>query len=74
MGQAFNAFFAFIIQLFTAAEKGASALNNVATWADESTGQFVDDARHTRAMKLKGMQKEQIAADKDNKSTAKAAA
>lgn len=64
MGQAFNAFFAFIVQLFTAAEKFASTINNVATWTEESSGQFVDDARHTRAMKLKGNMKEEIAADK----------
>lgn len=64
MGQAFNAFFAFIVQVFSALEKFASAFNNVATWSDESTGQFVDDARHTRAMKLKGNMKEEIAADK----------
>ena len=55
MGQAFNAFFAFIIQLFSAAEKGASALNNLATWADEASGQFTDIARHDRNEKLKAM-------------------
>lgn len=64
MGQAFNAFFAFIVQVFSALEKFASAFNNVATWSDESTGQFVDDARHTRAMKLKGNVKEAAADDK----------
>lgn len=48
MGKVFTAFFAFIIQLFSAAEKGASALNNLATWADESTGKFTDEARHER--------------------------
>ncbi len=53
MGQAFNAFFMFLFQLFGAAEKGASAINNLATWADESSGVFVDEARHNRAEKIK---------------------
>lgn len=55
MGQAFTAFFAFIIQLFSAAEKGASALNNLATWADESTGTFTDEARHKRQVRINEM-------------------
>lgn len=48
MGQAFQAFFAFIIQLFGAAEKTASAVNNLAEWADEASGTFVDKARFER--------------------------
>lgn len=48
MGQAFKAFFAFIQQLFSAAEKGASAVNHLATWADEAAGTFADKARHDR--------------------------
>lgn len=59
MGQAFTAFFAFIIQLFSAAEKGASALNNLATWADESTGTFTDEARHNRQKRIEEMMKEE---------------
>lgn len=58
MGQAFTAFFAFIIQLFSAAEKGASALNNLATWADESTGTFTDEARHNRQQRINAMMAE----------------
>lgn len=53
MGQAFNAMFKFFFMMFSAAEKGASAVNNLATWADESSGVFVDEARHSRAEKLK---------------------
>lgn len=55
MGQAFTAFFAFIIQLFGAAEKSASALNNLATWADEASGTFTDEARHNRNERVKEM-------------------
>lgn len=53
MGHAFTALFAFFTQLFSAAEKSASAFNNLATWADESSGVFVDEARHNRAEKIK---------------------
>lgn len=58
MGQAFTAFFAFIIQLFGAAEKSASALNNLATWADEASGTFTDEARHNRNERVKAMMKQ----------------
>ena len=53
MGQAFTALFAFFTQLFSAAEKGASAVNNLATWADESSKVFVDESRHKRKELLK---------------------
>lgn len=58
MGQAFTSFFAFIVQLFSAAEKGASAVNNLTTWADESSKVFVDEARHKRLERVKAMEKE----------------
>lgn len=58
MGAAFNAFFQFIIQLFSAAEKGASAVNNLATWADESSAVFVDEARHNRKERAKEFMKQ----------------
>ena len=57
MGHAFTALFAFFTQLFSAAEKGASALNNLATWADESSGTFTDEARYNRNERIKEMQK-----------------
>jgi hypothetical protein len=59
MGQVFTAFFAFIIQLFSAAEKMASSINNVATWADESTATFTDEARHNRQVRIKAMMAEE---------------
>lgn len=58
MGAAFTAFFAFIQQMFSAAEKGASALNHLATWADEAAGTFEDEARHKRQERIKEMMKE----------------
>lgn len=55
MGTMFNAFFAFLTQLFSAAERSASALNHLATWADEAAGTFEDVARHDRNEKIKAM-------------------
>jgi hypothetical protein len=55
MGTMFTALFAFFTQLFSAAEKGASALNHLATWADEAAGTFEDVARHDRNEKQKAM-------------------
>ena len=55
MGHAFTAFFAFFTQLFSAAERGASALNHLATWADEAAGTFEDEARHNRSERVKEM-------------------
>ena len=59
MGQVFTALFAFLTQLFSAAEKTASSLNNLATWADEASGTFTDEARHNRNMRVQAMMKEQ---------------
>lgn len=58
MGSAFAALFAFFTQLFSAAERGASALNHLATWADEAAGTFEDEARHNRNERIKEMMKE----------------
>lgn len=58
MGYAFKALFAFFTQLFSAAEKGASALNHLATWADEAAGTFADKARHDRQEDIKKLLKE----------------
>lgn len=55
MGSAFTALFAFFTQLFGAAERAASALNHLATWADESAGNFEDQARHNRQQQTKAM-------------------
>jgi hypothetical protein len=58
MGTMFTALFAFFTQLFSAAERGASALNHIATWADEAAGTFEDEARHNRNERVKAMMKE----------------
>lgn len=58
MGAAFTSFFAFIVQLFTAAEKLASAGNHLATWADEAAGTFADTSRHNRNMNTKALMEE----------------
>lgn len=58
MGNMFTALFAFFTQLFGAAEKAASALNHLATWADESAGTFEDTARHNRQEAIKQMMAE----------------
>jgi hypothetical protein len=58
MGHAFTAFFLFLTKLFSAAEKTASSLNNLATWADESSGVFVDESRHKRKQLLKAQEAE----------------
>jgi hypothetical protein len=58
MGTMFTAFFAFFTQMFGALERGASALNHIATWADEAAGTFEDEARHNRNERVKAMMKE----------------
>lgn len=74
MGQAFNQLFAALFMLFSAAEKGASTLNNLATWGDESSAVFVDEARHSRKEKLKKQQAEAAASAKALASPASAPA
>lgn len=58
MGTMFTMIFAFITRLFSAAEKTASALDNLAGWADDASGTFADVARHERQMKINTMMKE----------------
>jgi hypothetical protein len=48
MGSMFTSFFAFLVTMFGAAEKAASAANHLATWADEAAGTFADRARLER--------------------------
>lgn len=52
MFQMFRQFFSMITVLFTAGEKLAKSADNLATWAEESTGAFSDQARIERAKKL----------------------
>ncbi len=58
MGAAFTAFFLFITKMFSAAEKTASALDHLATWADEAAGTFEDEARFKRQERIKEMMAE----------------
>ena len=66
-----NALFAMFKQIFTtismyfiAFEKIASASNNIATWADESTAAFADEARIERQKKLAKLKQELKAVEK----------
>ena len=58
MFAAFAQFFATIIMFFKALEHSASAVNHLATWADESAGAFSDEARIERQKKLNGLNRE----------------
>ena len=49
MGNAVRQMWAAFAALFMAFEKIANSLNNLATVADETSAQYVDDARITRA-------------------------
>lgn len=55
MGQMFTQFFAFLTNLFSAADNAAQALNNTAVWANEASGEFADKKRHERNMATKAM-------------------
>lgn len=48
----FKQFFAMFTVLFSAGEKTAKSLDNLATWAEESSGAFADQARIERQKKL----------------------
>lgn len=74
MGQAFTAFFAFIIKMFSALEKTASAIDHIAGWADKSAEVFKDEATHNRNMRLKAMYSEEALADIDAQAAAAPAA
>ena len=52
MFAAISRFFGMLSMFFMAGEKFASSINNVAEWADESTGAFTETARAERAQKL----------------------
>jgi hypothetical protein len=55
MGHMFSVLFAALSQLFSAFEKGASALNHIATSADEAAGAFADRTRHDRQESIKAL-------------------
>ena len=52
MIQMFKQFFSMLTVLFSAGEKTAKSLDNLATWAEESSGAFADQARLERQKKL----------------------
>lgn len=52
MGNAFAAFFAALQSFFLAFQGFGRAANNLADWADEATGTFVDEARADREVKV----------------------
>lgn len=54
----FKQLFLAIQVLFVASEKGAKAVEHLATWAEESAGAFADEARIGRKYKLNQMQLE----------------
>lgn len=56
MGQAFKQIWLSIAMLFMAFEKGAGALNHLATWAEESAGTFADEARISRAQRVAALE------------------
>jgi hypothetical protein len=58
--QLFNAF----TVLFMAVEKGASAINHLTTWSEETAASFADEARVQRQAKMNAMMREQKVTDK----------
>ena len=49
MGKAIGQLFAFFSTLFTALERGANILGNVALVGEEMSAAYVDQSRHDRA-------------------------
>lgn len=58
MFKMFNQFFAMLATLFSAGEKGAKALDHLATWGEETAGAFADEARINRRASLKALREE----------------
>lgn len=58
MALAFTQFFSAFAVLFGAFEKIAKTADNLATVAEESSGQYVDEARASRQQKLLALNKE----------------
>lgn len=55
IGQAVIQFCATLVTLFSAAEKGAKALDHLGGWAEETAGAFADEARVNRKAKHKAL-------------------
>lgn len=52
MGQALAQLFTFITTLFTALERTAKIVDNLATVGEEMSGAYVDQSRHDRSKQL----------------------
>ena len=67
IGQAVIQFCATLVTLFSAAQKGAQALDHLGGWAEETAGAFSDEARIQRRAKMNalriqtGVTEEQVA-------------
>lgn len=51
----FNQFFAMLSTLFSAGEKGAKALDHLASWSEDTAASFKDEAAITRIAKRKAL-------------------
>lgn len=58
MFQMLKQFFQMFYVLFSAGEKGARAIEHLATWSEETAGSFADESRLQRQAKLRDMSKE----------------
>ena len=67
IGEAVRALFSALTTLFGAFNKGASAIDHLAEWADETAGAFSDEARQERLIRQADAQKLLAAAQKEPK-------
>ena len=70
----FKQLFTAITLFFVATEKIASASNHLATWADETSAAFADEARIERQKKLALLKADLKAVEDKSKTTASVAA
>ena len=56
MGNMLKQLWAAFTVLFLAFEKGAASLNHLATWAEETTGTFADEARIARSQRIAALE------------------
>lgn len=60
MGKLFSSLFAMLTSIFSAGEKLGNTAGNLATWAEEASGTFADEARADRQLAIiKNSQKRQ---------------
>ena len=62
MGKALGQLFAFFVTLFTALERGAKIIDNIATVGEEMSLAYVDQSRHDRNKQQLLLTKELITA------------